>query len=232
MHEDPVVHGEAASPPRIQKIDPLLAQQPSAAEKSEHLVAEELLGHSLIHVRQRDPLPRSRPATPGTERVDVGVELRPLAEGLDHRHHPGAKALLLHGRRRHQLLDRLVGGQRERAEKLAVVQEVDPQHLGDREHPLGMAHLLHDLVHETPPEAVAALEALLPRALDPLVERLEKAVERCLPGVPGSVDPASDLHAQPEAGRRGTGGKRRRASGPAFPTTASSLRRGAAGGGP
>jgi hypothetical protein len=27
-----------------------------------------------------------------------------------------------------------------------VVQEVDPQHLGDREHPLGMAHLLHDLV--------------------------------------------------------------------------------------
>jgi hypothetical protein len=28
----------------------------------------------------------------------------------------------------------------------------------------------HDLVHETSPEAVAALEALLPRALDPLVE--------------------------------------------------------------
>jgi hypothetical protein len=209
--------------------------------------------------------------------VDVGVELRPLAEGLDHRHHPGAKALLLHGRRRHQLLDGLVGGQRERAEKLAMVQEVDPQHLGDREHPLGMAHLLHDLVleeggelgrplgatggthsstlagegdqvllgtppaanpceaalpetareiarhdlvHETPPEAVAALEALLPRALDPLVERLEKTVERCLPGIPGSVDPASDLHAQHEPGGRGTGGKRRRTSGPAFPTTA------------
>jgi len=36
---------------------------------------------------------------------------------------------------------------------------------------------LDDLVHETPPEAVAALEALLPRALDPLVERLEKAIE-------------------------------------------------------
>jgi hypothetical protein len=28
----------------------------------------------------------------------------------------------------------------------------------------------HDLLHQTPPEAVAALEALLPRALDPLVE--------------------------------------------------------------
>ena len=28
------------------------------------------------------------------------------------------------------------------------MQEVDPQHLGDREDPLGMAHLLHDLVLE------------------------------------------------------------------------------------
>jgi len=148
MHENPVVHGETASSPRIQQIDPLLAQQPSSAEQSEHLVSEERLGRSLIHIRQRDPLPRSGPAAPRTQRVDVRVELRPLTEGLDHRHHPRAKALLLHGRRRHQLLDGLLGGQRERAEKLAVVQEVDPQHLGNREHPLGMAHLLHDFVLE------------------------------------------------------------------------------------
>jgi len=79
--------------------------------------------------------------------VEVGVELRPLAKGLDHRHHPRAKILLLRGRR-HQLLDRLVASPRECAQKLAVVQEVDPQHLGDREHPLGMAHLLHHLVLE------------------------------------------------------------------------------------
>jgi hypothetical protein len=51
MHEDPVVHGEAASPPRIQQLDPLLAQQPSSAEKDEHLVAEELLGRCLVHIR-------------------------------------------------------------------------------------------------------------------------------------------------------------------------------------
>jgi hypothetical protein len=182
--------------------------------------------------------------------VDVRVELRPLAEGLDHRYHPRAKALLLHGCR-HQLLDRLVGGQRERAQELAVVQEVDPQHLGDREHPLGMAHPLHDLVseegrelrralgstgrahptalarerdqellgtapaanareaclpdpadavsrdhlvHQTPPEAVAALEALFPLTFDPLVERVEKTVERRLPRIPRLVDPAGDLH--------------------------------------
>jgi hypothetical protein len=51
MHKDPVVHGEAASPPRIQQIDPLLAQQAPSAEKTEHLVAEELLGHCLVHIR-------------------------------------------------------------------------------------------------------------------------------------------------------------------------------------
>jgi hypothetical protein len=56
MDEDPVVHGEAASPPRIEQIDPLLAQQASVAEKTGHLVAEELLGRYLVHIRQRDPL--------------------------------------------------------------------------------------------------------------------------------------------------------------------------------
>jgi hypothetical protein len=52
MHEDPVVHGEAASPPRIQQLDPLMAQQPPSAEQSEHLVSKELLGRCLIHIRQ------------------------------------------------------------------------------------------------------------------------------------------------------------------------------------
>ena len=158
------------------------------------------------------------------------------------------------------------GAERQRAQQLPVVQEVDPQHLGDREDPLGMAHLLHDLVmeesrelrrplgsargaqpsslagkrhqellgtapaanpreaalpnatvevardhivHESSPEAVVALEALLPRALDPVVERIEETVERRLPRIPRSVGPATDLHAQPEAGGRDAGSKRR-----------------------
>jgi hypothetical protein len=50
MHDDPVVHGEAASPPRIQELDPLLAEQPPSAEKSEHLVSEELLGRCFVHI--------------------------------------------------------------------------------------------------------------------------------------------------------------------------------------
>ena len=202
----------------LKQLDPFLAQESPAAEKSEHLVAEELPAAASSTYGNGIHSPES--AAPRTQRVDVGVELRPLAVGLDHRHHPGAKALLLRGRR-HQLLDGLVGGRRERAEKLAMVQEVDPQHLGYGEHPLGMAHVLHDLVleeggklghplgatggthsstlagerhqeplgtppaanpceaalpqtareiarhglvHETPPEAVAALEALLPPA--------------------------------------------------------------------
>ena len=53
MHEDPVVHGEAASPPRIQQLDPLLAQPPPSAEQSEHLVSEELLGRSPRPFRSR-----------------------------------------------------------------------------------------------------------------------------------------------------------------------------------
>lgn len=44
-------------------------------------------------------IPASRPASPGKQRVDMGVEVPPAPEGLDHRHNPGPKALLLHGRR-------------------------------------------------------------------------------------------------------------------------------------
>jgi hypothetical protein len=65
------------------------------------------------------------------------------------------------------------------------------------------------LVHETPPEAVAPLEALLPRALDPVVEGVEETEQRRLPRIPRPVDPATDLHAQPEAGGRAAGGKGR-----------------------
>jgi hypothetical protein len=50
MHDDPVVHGEAASPPRIQQLDPILAEQPPSAEKSEYLVSEEPLGRCFVHI--------------------------------------------------------------------------------------------------------------------------------------------------------------------------------------
>ena len=69
---DPVVDGEAASPPRQQQLDPLLAEQPPSAQESQDLVAEELLGRCLIHVRQGDPLPASRPASPGTSAWTCG----------------------------------------------------------------------------------------------------------------------------------------------------------------
>lgn len=60
---------------------------------------------------------------------------------------------------------------------------------------------------ETPPEAVAALEALLPRALDPIEERVEKTEQRCRPGVSRPVDATRDLHAQPEAGGEAPAGR-------------------------
>ena len=152
MGEDPVVAGEATVPPRQQKLDPLLAQQPSAAEQTQHLVAEQLLRRSLVHVRHRNPLPGGGPASPGHKRVHVGVKVRPVPKCLDHRDHPGPKGLLLPGRRRQELLHRLRRRPHELSQKLPVVQEVDPQHLGDREDPLGVTYVLHHLLGEKRPK--------------------------------------------------------------------------------
>ena len=107
VREDPVMHGEAAPPPRQQKLDPLLAQQPSSTKQSQHLVAEQLLRRPLIHIRHRDPLPGARPASPRDQRVHPGVEVCSVSEGLDYRHYTRSKALILKGRR-HELLHCLV----------------------------------------------------------------------------------------------------------------------------
>jgi hypothetical protein len=56
MRIDPVVHGEATSAPRQQELDPLLAQQPPAPKSPRHLVAEQLLGRPLVHIRHRSPV--------------------------------------------------------------------------------------------------------------------------------------------------------------------------------
>jgi hypothetical protein len=48
----------------------------------------------------------------------------------------------------------------------------------------------HHAVEETAPEAVAALEALLPAALDAIVEGLKQLVERGVLGPPGPIDAA------------------------------------------
>ena len=69
----------------------------------------------------------------------------------------------------------------------------------------------HGLVRQAPPEAVPALEPLLPRPLHSLVEGVEKTPKRRLPGIPRPVDATGALHVPPEAGSgRDAGGSRRR----------------------
>jgi len=63
-------------------------------------------------------------------------------------------------------------------------------------------------------------ETVGPDAQQFLEVLLDQTIERGLFGPSRLVDPAADLHARPEAGGRGTGGKGRRASGPRPPTTA------------
>jgi hypothetical protein len=60
----------------------------------------------------------------------------------------------------------------------------------------------------------------------------EKTVERRLPGIPRSADPASDLHAQPEAGGRDAARKGRWASAARPPDDGSSVGASPAAGGP
>jgi hypothetical protein len=72
MRMDPVVDGEAASSPRHQQLDPLLAQQSPAPKQPQHHVAEQLLGGSLVRIRHRDPLPAGRPAAARGQGAHVG----------------------------------------------------------------------------------------------------------------------------------------------------------------
>jgi hypothetical protein len=77
-------------------------------------------------------------------------------------------------------------------------------------------HPLHHRAQRT----LGACEALWPHPQQLLEVLLHQPEKRRLPRPPRPVHPASDLHAQPVAGGRGTGTKRRRPSRPSLPTMA------------
>ena len=77
MRKDPVVHGEAATPPRQEKIDPLVAHQPTAAQQRQHPcggIAPRLLAR-----------PRTAPGR------DTRSPLPARNRGERHRHHAQAE---------------------------------------------------------------------------------------------------------------------------------------------
>jgi hypothetical protein len=77
--------------------------------------------------------------------MDVRIAPRVVAEGLHHHDH----ARLERRRRRglgHQLPHGLVGRTAQPPEQRPVVEEVRPEHLREREHPLGVANLFEHLL--------------------------------------------------------------------------------------
>ncbi len=68
-------------------------------------------------------------------------------ERLDESHHPGAQGLVVCSSG-HQLADRLGCQTAHVPQQLTLAEEVEPQHLRDGEHPLGVADVLDHLVRK------------------------------------------------------------------------------------
>ena len=94
-----------------------------------------------------DEMPRTiieeNPA--GDDGMDVGVPLQRGSEALDDSDHAGPSVWLLDGGG-HHLADGFVGESSELPKKLSVVEEVEPEHLGDGKNPLRVRDISENLV--------------------------------------------------------------------------------------
>jgi hypothetical protein len=80
-----------------------------------------------------------------------------FAEGLNDADHARTKAVLFESCGAHELVDGLVSASGELAEKLAVVEEVRPEHLWDRENPHRVRNILEDFVVQERGEGCGSL---------------------------------------------------------------------------
>ena len=115
------------------------------SEKAQHLVAEDELGRMGIDVGDGLPRAVTQEDTACDDGMDVGVPLERGSEALDDSDHAGPSVWLLDGGG-HHLADGFVGESSELPEKLSVVEEVEPEHLGDGKHPLRMRDISENLV--------------------------------------------------------------------------------------
>ena len=111
-------------------------------------MTEKLFCHPMVEIGHRDPMAAGIPTASRTKSMDMWMKSCRLAEGLDDGDHAGPEAFLLESRGAHELSYRLVSATRELAQKLAVMEKVDSQHLWDRKNPHGMRNVLEQFIGE------------------------------------------------------------------------------------
>ena len=130
-----VVNAEAGIPPRQEQVDTLFGDELAVSEESQNFVPKDELGLMTIDVG--DGLPRSitEENSASDDGMDVRVPSKRRTKGLDDGNHTGASVGLVDGGG-HHLADGLVGESGQLSQKLAVVEEIGPEHFGQRENPL------------------------------------------------------------------------------------------------
>jgi len=78
--------------------------------------------------------------------MHMRVESSGFSKCLHYRDHARAEEVVLESDRYHQLFDRLLGGPRQLAQKLPMVEEVNAEHLRNSEHPHCVGHFFQHLV--------------------------------------------------------------------------------------
>lgn len=111
-------------------------------------MAEELFCHPMVEIGHGHPLAAGVPAASRTKSMNVGVKSRRFPESLHDGDHSRVKALFFECGRVHELSYRLVGTTGELAQKLAVMEEVHSEHLGDGENPHGVRNVFEHFIGE------------------------------------------------------------------------------------
>jgi hypothetical protein len=141
------VHRESAISEGIQQLDALVAQKAFTLEQSERFVPKQPFGGSGIDVRYGKPSSVGVPDSSGSKAMEMWVWVDETSEALRHGDDSGSSVLVVDGLR-HQLVNGLIGEPSEIGEKLPVVHEIRPKHLGESEGEQLVAYVFEKLVFE------------------------------------------------------------------------------------
>ena len=144
---DLVMHGESRMLPGEEARSGVLVELAASDEHLEDAAAKELLGHLARRRIDGGEVAIAMDEAGGHEGVDVWLPIREVPVGLDRDHHPGHRGVILQSGTI-EVAHGGPGAAGEIAEQAAVVQEEDPQPLGDREDPLQVTDRQEHLLGE------------------------------------------------------------------------------------